>query len=243
MLLIKLDATDSTNAYLKDLLVGQNPPDGTVVQADWQKKGRGQLGRDWFSEPGKNLTISVLKRFDRLNVSDQFILSIISSLAVAEVLQQYQVPHVQVKWPNDILSGKQKICGILVENVVKGAFVNAAVIGIGLNVNQDKFPDGLNATSIKLLTGREMPLDGILRDLRDALDQQFSSYLYRPYEWARKAYEEVLFMKDKAVEFSTAKGEILSGTLLGVDASGRLMLENDSGITEAYGFNEIRMIL
>ena len=56
MLLIKLDATDSTNAYLKDLLVSQNPPDGTVVQTNWQKSGRGQLGRKWLSDPGKNLT-------------------------------------------------------------------------------------------------------------------------------------------------------------------------------------------
>lgn len=242
MLLIKLDATDSTNAYLKDLLVRQNPPDGTVVQTDWQKKGRGQVGRAWLSEPGKNLTVSVLKKFDRLKVTDQFILSIITSLAVAEVLQHYEVPNVQVKWPNDILSGKQKICGILVENVVKGSFLNAAVIGIGLNVNQDQFPEGLNATSIKLLTGKEISLDAILKDLHKVLDQQFNRYLYKPFESARQAYEEVLFMKGKAAEFSTSKGNILTGTLLGVDASGRLLLENASGIMEAYGFNEILMI-
>ncbi|MDX1314049.1 MAG: biotin--[acetyl-CoA-carboxylase] ligase, partial [Eudoraea sp.] len=91
MLLIKLDATDSTNAYLKDLLVSENPPDGTVVQAVWQKKGRGQLGRDWVSEPGKNLTISILKRFKGLGVSEQFVLSIITSLAIAELLKKYKV--------------------------------------------------------------------------------------------------------------------------------------------------------
>lgn len=243
MLLIKLDATDSTNAYLKELLVSQNPPDGTVVQTEWQKKGRGQLGRDWVSEKGKNLTVSILKRFDRLNVSDQFVLSIITSLAVSEVLKKHGLSQIQVKWPNDILSGNRKICGILVENVVKGSSLNAAIIGIGLNVNQDQFPPGLNATSVRLETGDEFSLDIILNDLRDTLDQYFDKFLYKPLQLAIKDYEELLFRRGETVDFTSSEGEILRGTILGIDLSGRLKLKSAEGTIRAYGFNEIRMLI
>ena len=104
MHLIKLDATDSTNAYLKKLLASEDVPDGTVVQADWQRKGRGQMGREWYSDPGKNLTFSILKRFSDFPVSQQFLFNIISSLAVVEVLHRYDVPQLKVKWPNYIIT-------------------------------------------------------------------------------------------------------------------------------------------
>lgn len=243
MLLIKLDATDSTNAYLKDLLVSQNPPDGTVVQTNWQKKGRGQHGRQWLSEPGKNLTISVLKRFEQLKVADQFVLSIITSLAVADVLIKHGVPNVQVKWPNDILSGKQKLCGILVENIVKGTSLKAAVLGIGLNVNQDQFPYGLNATSIKLMTGKELPLDTVLNDLIGAMELRFDQYLFKPVESAIQAYEELLFGRHQKVELTTPEGTSLFATIQGIDARGRLRVKRMDGKVAVYGFNEIRIAI
>ena len=242
MLLIKLDATDSTNAYLKDLLVSQNPPDGTVVQTEWQKKGRGQLGREWHSDRGKNLTISILKRFDTLSVSNQFILSIITSLAIVDVLKKYHVPNIRVKWPNDILSGKQKICGILLENIVKGALLKAAVIGIGLNVNQDHFPSGLNATSIKMLTGSESALDDVLEDLMKALEGRFKQLIAEPIETAQTAYEELLFGRGEKVKFNIIEGGSFSATIIGIDTNGRLKVKKSDGTTAAYGFNEIRMV-
>jgi BirA family biotin operon repressor/biotin-[acetyl-CoA-carboxylase] ligase len=243
MLLIKLDATDSTNAYLKDLLVSQNPPDGTVVQTDWQKKGRGQLGRQWLSEPGKNLTISILKKFDNLKVSEQFVLSIITSLAIVAVLNKHQVPDIKVKWPNDILSGKQKLCGILVENVVKGALLKSAIIGIGLNVNQERFGSGLNATSVKILTGNEIPLELILQELVEELETTMHQFLDKPMESAQKAYEKLLFGRGQEVSFRIPQGGSFKATLLGIDNSGRLKVKKSDGATEAYGFNEIRMQL
>jgi len=243
MLLIKLDATDSTNAYLKELLVSQNPPDGTVVQTAWQKKGRGQLGREWLSDPDKNLTISILKKFEDLKVSDQFVLSIITSLAIATVLNKYGVPNVKVKWPNDILSGKHKLCGILVENIVKGTFLKSAIIGIGLNVNQDIFDSGLNATSVRLLTGNEIPLESILKDLLDEFQLAMDQYLFKPMELAQKAYEELLYGRGGEMTFSTPQGETFLATILGIDYSGRLRVKRASGDTKAYGLNEIRMVL
>ena len=153
MLLIKLDATDSTNDYLKELLTSEDPPNGTVVWTQWQRKGRGQMGRNWISEAGKNLTFSILNKFNNFPVGEQFLLNMVTSLAITGVLKRHDVPDLKIKWPNDILSGKHKICGILVEAIIKGTDLKAAIIGIGLNVNQEHFEESLRATSIKITTG------------------------------------------------------------------------------------------
>ena len=243
MLLIKLDATDSTNAYLKDLLVAENPPDGTVVQAIWQQKGRGQFGRTWLSEPGKNLTFSILKKFEQLKVSDQFLLSMVTSLAIITVLKKHGVPDLQVKWPNDILSGKHKICGILVENMVKGEWLKASIIGIGLNVNQEDFPTDLSATSVKLETGKDLALDMLLQDITATWDIHWEAYSNKPFEIIRLAYEELLFRKGEQTAFTTPEGNTFQAKVMGIDPSGCLLLRRENGDTQAYALNEIRMVL
>ncbi|MBT8206364.1 MAG: biotin--[acetyl-CoA-carboxylase] ligase [Eudoraea sp.] len=242
MQLIKLGATDSTNAYLKELLASKDAPDGTVVQAEWQQQGRGQMGRDWLSESGKNLTFSILKKFSSFPVTQQFLLNIISSLAVVEVLNTYNVPEIKVKWPNDIMSGNQKICGILVENVVKGRTLKAAVIGIGLNVNQEDFPSGLNATSIKLRTGSEAALHTLLEAVVSSVEAAIETFLQAPYDEVRKAYEALLFGMEISSIFETREGQKFSATVKGIDETGQLRLQHESGDIRTYQFNEIKML-
>ena len=242
MHLIKLDATDSTNADLKELLATEDAPDGTVIQAAWQRKGRGQMGRDWVSEPGKNLTFSILKKFKSLPITQQFALNMISSLAVVEVLSGHDVPELSVKWPNDILSGKQKICGILVENVVKGTFLKAAVIGIGLNVNQEDFPSGLNATSVKLQTGDEISLETLLEALVQAIESRIASFLETSYDELRKTYESLLYAKGIPEMFVTPEGQRFSARVVGIDETGQLRLQHQTGDIRAYQFNEVKML-
>ncbi|MGI9548205.1 MAG: biotin--[acetyl-CoA-carboxylase] ligase, partial [Flavobacteriaceae bacterium] len=133
MHLIKLDATGSTNLHLKKLWQDGSPIDWTVVWTANQHSGRGQQGSIWHSEAGKNLTFSVLKYFKNFDIRHQFRLNMAVSLAVFEALQQMDVPQIRVKWPNDILSGTEKISGILIENIVKAKERKATVIGIGLN--------------------------------------------------------------------------------------------------------------
>ncbi|MBT8311813.1 MAG: biotin--[acetyl-CoA-carboxylase] ligase, partial [Flavobacteriaceae bacterium] len=234
--------TDSTNAYLKELLASKDAPDGTVVQAEWQQQGRGQMGRDWLSESGKNLTFSILKKFSSFPVTQQFLLNIISSLAVVEVLNTYNVPEIKVKWPNDIMSGNQKICGILVENVVKGRTLKAAVIGIGLNVNQEDFPSGLNATSMKLRTGSETALHTLLEAIVSSVEAAIETFLQAPYDEVRKAYEALLFGMEISSIFETREGQKFSATVKGIDETGQLRLQHDSGDVRAYQFNEIKML-
>ena len=242
MHLIKLDATDSTNAYLKDLLASQDAPDGTIVQAEWQRKGRGQMGRTWISQPGKNLTFSILKRIEDFPVTRQFVLNVIISLAVVDVLNGHDVPDLRVKWPNDILSGRQKICGILIESVVKGSTLKAAVIGIGLNVNQEDFPSGLNATSVRLKTGKEVALDVLMETLVQAIEARMKTHLGTPFDEVKRPYEALLFAREVQSVFETPEGQRFTAMVLGIDETGELRLQHKTGDIRSYQMNEIKMI-
>ena len=165
MQIIKLSATDSTNAYLKSLAQSEILDDHTIVVADEQRKGRGQMGADWQSEAGKNLTFSLLKHFDHLLIENRFRLNICVSLAIAGALSEQHVPNLSIKWPNDILSGNAKICGILIENILMGDKIRTSIIGIGLNVNQMTFDNLENVSSLKLLLGRTLNLDELLHKI------------------------------------------------------------------------------
>jgi BirA family biotin operon repressor/biotin-[acetyl-CoA-carboxylase] ligase len=109
MQIIKLDAIDSTNRYLRDLVSEIPLEDFAVVAAKYQTHGRGQRATTWQSEKGKNLIISVLKKDISINIEHQFLLSIAVSLAVYKTLEAFQIPNLSIKWPNDILSRQNKI--------------------------------------------------------------------------------------------------------------------------------------
>ena len=138
MYIIKLDAIDSTNAYLKTLVSTNTVEDYTVVVAKHQTEGRGQMGTQWHVEDGKNLTVSVLTHMKGFALDHSFYISMITSLAIVETLQSFNIPKLHVKWPNDILSENKKICGILIENVIKQDVISASIIGIGLNDDNRK---------------------------------------------------------------------------------------------------------
>ena len=111
---IKLDATDSTNSFLKNLILSGPKEDYTVVMAKSQTNGRGQMGTNWESKAGKNLTFSVLKNFNYFKIGEQFTLNIIISIAVYNSLEALKIPNIKIKWPNDIMSVSKKLGGILI---------------------------------------------------------------------------------------------------------------------------------
>lgn len=242
MQLIKLDATDSTNGYLKGLLRTQNVEDFTVVVTSNQKKGRGQLGRSWITEPGKNLTISILKHFEALNISEQFILNIASSMAVYHTLKHYAIPDLQVKWPNDIMSGDKKICGILVENMVKGQGITSSVIGIGLNVNQTNFEDTLRATSMQLRLGKELDIDQVMDMLIKEMAISFENFEARSVLEAKELYIAKLFRCNMESRFMGFDKNEFRGSIRGISDSGLLLVELKNGRQKEFRHNEIRLL-
>ena len=131
---IYLPETESTNNYAMDLISKTNPPEGTCIYTAYQSAGRGQIGRYWHSETGKNILISYILYPKDLKIADQFMLNIIASLAVRDVVDLFCL-NVKIKWPNDIYVDDKKIAGILVQSVLRNNTIKATIIGIGLNVN------------------------------------------------------------------------------------------------------------
>ena len=240
--IIKLDATDSTNLYLKELLQATQLTDYTVVITKKQLNGRGQMGTIWQSEEGKNLTFSVLKSFEVLHVEHQFLLNIGVSMAVADVLKDLSVPDVSIKWPNDIMSGSYKICGILIENVLKGMLIGQAIIGIGLNVNQAHFENLDKASSLKLVTGSFFDLDELLQRILDRLQYHLEFLESKTVSQLLPSYEKLLFRKDKPSTFTNARGELFMGFIRNVSPSGKLILELEDHIFKEFDLKEVTLL-
>ncbi|HYH55846.1 MAG TPA: biotin--[acetyl-CoA-carboxylase] ligase, partial [Anseongella sp.] len=147
---------DSTNNFAKELVANSGPvPDGTVIMAEGQYGGRGQADNTWLSEPGKNLTFSLILNCEFLPPAEQFCLSMAVSLGVLGTVKRELGKEALIKWPNDIYFGAKKLGGILIENVLMGSLLRSSVTGIGLNVNQTHFPRLEGATSFRLVKASE----------------------------------------------------------------------------------------
>tara|TARA_B110000967_G_scaffold79179_1_gene81844 strand:+ start:349 stop:861 length:513 start_codon:yes stop_codon:yes gene_type:complete len=158
--LIKINATNSTNSFLKELAQNSSLEEYTIAVANTQTSGRGQMNNSWISEPYKNLTFSIFTPLTKLQIKHQAYLNFAVSLAIYDTLLTYNVPKLSIKWPNDIMSAEKKICGILIETTFSHLQIKNTIIGIGLNVNQEKFPKKLfNASSLKNILKKEIDLE------------------------------------------------------------------------------------
>src|SRR5690554_2262357 len=135
--IVRLDEVESTNLYLRQLVREEHPEEGSVVIADYQTGGRGQMGNSWLSAKGENLLFSLLIYPRGVKANEQFIISRIASLAVKNTLDQF-TDDIRIKWPNDIYWKDKKIAGILIENDISGRVITNSIIGIGININQDR---------------------------------------------------------------------------------------------------------
>jgi len=240
--IVKLHTIDSTNNYLKDLSKEQQLDKNTLVWALEQTKGRGQMGTTWHSEAGKNLTFSVFRKVQRVTIEEQFYVTMAASLAVKDVLQKLLIKKISVKWPNDILSDKQKICGILIESVIKKGDLDAVIIGIGLNVNQSSFGPDLRATSIKNETGVHFDLQEILKLLVEQFHHYTSLLLDGALEKIKEDYEYHLFKRGKASTFLKNDQQQFVGIIQGVTDQGKLIIQEEDDIINHYDLKELKML-
>ena len=239
MKIIKLDAIDSTNSYLKKLLTKESLDDLTIVISKHQTKGKGRNGNIWANDASLNLAFSIYKRFNRLNINNKFILNLISSIAVFHLLNENKLNKLTIKWPNDIMSENKKISGILIENSVKGNFINHSVIGVGINVNQRKFKNLPNATSMFIETGREFSLDSLASRLGEIFSKNFLQY--EKNEGALlKYYNNQLFLKNTDSNFITKDGKRFSGKITRINKNGELIIMKADKREVNYTENEIR---
>ncbi len=242
MRIIKLSAIGSTNTFLRQISSAEPMDDYTVVVAENQTDGRGQMGTDWVVQEGKNLTFSVFKDVSFLSMENNFFISIVASLSVTKVLNSLKIPKTYIKWPNDILADNKKVCGILIENVIKNNKLTASVIGIGLNVNQTEFTNLPNASSLLKLTGNPFSIDDILNSIVETLQQYFIRLQDKEFDSLKEEYEAQLFRKDKPSTFRDNEEHLFSGYIQGVSRDGalRVLLEDD--IIREYDLKEIQLL-
>lgn len=242
MPIIKLNAIGSTNSYLRDFSSKNKLEDLTTVVAKFQTKGRGQMGTSWQVEDGKNLTCSVFKRTNSILVEDNFSISIATSLAIIKVLKEFNIPKLYVKWPNDILSEDKKICGILIENVIKNNVLEASIIGIGLNVNQTQFKKLPKASSLKAIKGQIFDIDELLHRILKNLKIYFEILDDKGPEMLRRDYEALLFRKDKPSSFRDKNDHTFPGFIKGVDPSGNLKVLLEDDVMKSFDLKEIELL-
>lgn len=218
-----------------------NLTDETIVWAESQFDGRGQRGSGWVSKAGESLTFSMLKRFTNIETDQQFYINLAVSIAVADALRDLKVPHVSVKWPNDIMSDSKKLCGILIENQLVAEKIATSVIGIGINVNNESFPELPGAGSIYQTTGIKFVLEDVFNVVLVNLQKQLHLLILGNFAKLKEEYEDRLFKKDMVSVFEDSNGVKYNGIIRGVAHSGRLIVETDSGILKKYSLKEIKM--
>jgi BirA family biotin operon repressor/biotin-[acetyl-CoA-carboxylase] ligase len=240
-MIIKFDELDSTNNYLKQLAREQSLAERTVVIAEFQSGGRGQQGNSWFSTKGDNLLFSLLVRPKNLLASEMFIISCITSLAIEKTLSPF-AGNIRIKWPNDIYWNDKKIAGILIENNLQEGFVQRSVIGVGLNVNEQSFPDYLpNPVSLCQITktkhDKTQILDTFLCEF-DALYQQFERGASLEI---KKEYMQNLYRANDYYWFEDDNGKF-SAKIADILPSGHLVLKTKEGEEKKYAFKEVRFV-
>lgn len=240
-MIVKLHTTGSTNDYLKVLLKSQRPENFTLVQTDHQTHGRGQRGNKWQSEKGKNLIFSIFYKPYKLEAQQAFSLNQAVSLAIFEVLKSH-IASVSIKWPNDIMAGHNKIAGILIENTITGQHIKHSIIGVGLNVNQTHFPDGLpQATSMKLETNSKYDLPLLLEEIRQKLIHHLSN-IEGDFQDLRDAYQQNLYLLHQESKFQTPDNKIFTGTIQGVNPNGQLLVKKQNGQVESFDFKGLKYL-
>jgi BirA family biotin operon repressor/biotin-[acetyl-CoA-carboxylase] ligase len=241
--LFTLKEVGSTNNFLKEMLSKSTPVmNGTVIMAENQFAGRGQQQKSWHTEPGKNLTFSILLETGFLPIAQQFDLTMAISVAVFEALHPLLGEKLKIKWPNDIYYGDLKLGGILIENIIQGNQIKHSVIGIGLNINQVEFPDWLpNPTSLKQILLKDYDLKTLLSDICLRIEAGYLSLQNGDGPAVRKEYLSRLYWMNELKQFK-ANDELFEGTIKTVKESGLLVVENNKGAEMEFSFKEIQFL-
>ncbi|UPT71358.1 MAG: biotin--[acetyl-CoA-carboxylase] ligase [Flavobacterium sp. JAD_PAG50586_2] len=241
MPIIKLDAIDSTNDYLKQLSRESALENYTIVMAEEQTKGKGQMGAKWVSEKGKNLTMSILVKDLVMDNKNIFDLNVAVALSILQVLKNSNIPNISIKWPNDIMSDSKKVAGILIENTLKSKKVFNAIIGIGLNLNQTNFKDLPQATSLTNITGENYESEKIAFLLGKSLEE-YLHVLTKSPAMLWDEYHKNLYKINYPLAFEDKDGNRFMGIIRKVKKDGRLeVLREDDSITN-FEVKEIKML-
>jgi BirA family biotin operon repressor/biotin-[acetyl-CoA-carboxylase] ligase len=240
---VRIKEVDSTNNFLKELASNSKPLiEGTVIMAETQYAGRGQQQNGWHAEPDKNLTFSILLKPSFLPVTQQFDLVRAVSLGVFDALQPLLGEKLKIKWPNDIYYGNRKLGGMLIENMIQGGQIKNAIVGIGLNVNQQDFPDFLpNATSVKQILQQDYDLNTLLSDICRHVEAYYLNLKAGKNLFVRETYLSRLYWLNEQKEYKSKEGQF-AGTIKNVRDNGILVVENSNHEELEFSLKEIEFV-
>lgn len=238
--IVVLDETGSTNKYLKNLINDKILPDGFVVAAKYQTEGKGQTGNEWLSEPGKNLTLSILLKPAFLPADHLFLISKAVSLAMVDYLNSIDNHNFKIKWPNDIYYNDKKIAGILIENQILGDKIQYSVVGIGLNINQVKFNSTLpNPISMATIFNREFDVEACTEKIVEQISIWYELLDDGFYDKINEMYFANLYRTDSYYDFTLPNNGLVHAKIVNVDNDGLLTLKTAQGQKMGFYFKEI----
>lgn len=240
--LIELNTVDSTNNYAKEMLNGQRPPEGTCIITNEQTSGRGQMGNVWLSEPGKNITLSLILYPTFLDLSKQFFLSMAVALGVKDFCESVLQDEVKIKWPNDVCYGDCKLAGVLIENNISGSKIASSIVGVGINVNQTVFEENAkNPTSLAAITDSEHNLNNLTNELYFYIEKYYMQLRQLHFNFLDKAYTVAMYRYQQTHEFKKGN-QIFRGEIVGVAKDGKLIVQ--SGEKEfRFNFKEVEFVV
>ena len=225
------ETIDSTNKKAS-LLAKAGAPHGTLVTADTQEEGVGRRGRSWSSQQGAGIYMSMVLRPD-IEPNQAAMLTLVAAIAVQKAIEQTIEPFVcegpKIKWPNDIVLNKKKVCGILTELSLKSTEIDFLILGIGINVNNTSFPEELSqaASSLFLELGKEVDKEGLITEVWKKFQVYYEMFLQtKDISYFQEEYERILVNKEEKVRVLDPIGEY-TGIAKGVSSTGELIVNVD----------------
>jgi len=244
---IELLTVDSTNNYALSLSREGMAQHGTAIFAHEQTAGKGQMGRQWLTEKGANMALSIVLQPKPLQLSQQFQLSACIAVAVHKFYSNYAGEDTKIKWPNDLYWQDRKAGGILIESIVGSGEAGVgswkwAVAGIGLNINQTEFsPDLPNPVSLKQITGKNFDSVQLAKELCSSIDHYFTWLINDGFADIYKEYNDCLYKLNETVKLKKNNSVFIT-TIKGVSPAGQLITYNDS-MEERFEFGEVTWMI
>ncbi|MDD2978946.1 MAG: biotin--[acetyl-CoA-carboxylase] ligase [Hespellia sp.] len=233
------DTTDSTNNQAK-AMGDAGAPHGTLVVADRQDAGKGRRGRVWSTPPGGSIAMSILLRPD-IEPSKAPMLTLVMAMAVAEGISQTEKLDAGIKWPNDIVLSKKKVCGILTEMSTEITCINHVVIGAGINVNLTEFPEEIakTATSLRIEKGEVIKRSELIAAIMKRFEYRYEQFMQtEDLSLMQEDYHSILLNREKKVRILSPKEEY-DGVALGINEKGELLVRRENGSVEEIFSGEV----
>ncbi len=236
-----LDTVDSTNNYAMARVQAGMASHGMAWFAHEQTAGKGQRGKGWETQPGKNIAMSLVLQPDFLDARQQFYLSAAIALACFEFFSGYAGEETKIKWPNDLFWRDRKAGGVLIENVFHGKKWKWAIVGIGININQVSFDKAIkNPVSLKQITGKEFDTVALAKELYTLLMKKIQELSTRSFDKILEDYNTHLYKLNKNVLLKI-ENSIFETVIKTVSAEGKLLTVDSTD--REFDFGEVEWVL